>query len=302
MSAKAPGRPVVRSALFVPANRPSWIDKSPGYGADTLVLDLEDATPPDEKAAAREIVAERLAGLAEQGQGVWVRVNEPGSSDIDADLAAVCRPGLLAVCVPKVATTSQVVEIDRALSYHEGASGMAHGTVAIVPLLETAIGMVSALEIFRVSPRIAYAGAMAAAGADVQHALGYRWSEDFAESATLRAHGLMASRAAGSFNPVTGLVASLDVDEVRRFAEQNRGLGYEGLFVIHPTHVPIANEVFSPSVDEVAWAKDVLARYSAAEAEGLGTAVGYDGAMIDRAHVRTAEEILERHLLVSSGS
>lgn len=299
MPEAAPARPVVRSALFVPANRASWIDKAPGYGADALVLDLEDATPPDEKAAAREIVAERLGGLAEQGQAAWVRVNEPGSADCAADLAAVCRPGLVAVCVPKVASPEQIVELDRAISYHEGASGVPMGTIAIMPLLETAIGMVSALDVFRASSRVAYAGALAAAGADVQHALGYRWSDDFFESAPLRAHGLLAARAAGVFNPVTGLVASLDVDEVRRFAEQNRGFGYEGMLVIHPTHVPVVNEAFSPTEREVAWAEDVLARYGAAEAEGRGAAVGADGAMIDRAHVRTAEELIARHELVS---
>lgn len=293
-------RPVVRSALFVPANRAGWIDKAPGYGADALVLDLEDATPPDEKEAAREIVAQRLAGLAEHGQPVWVRVNEPGSSDLAADLAAVCRAGLVAVCVPKVASAEQIIEIDRSIAYSEGANGVPLGSIAIMPLLETAIGMASALEVFQASPRIAYAGALAAAGADVQHALGYRWSEDFFESVPLRAHGLMASRAAGIFNPVTGLVASLDIDQVRRFAEQNRGLGYEGMLVIHPTHVPIVNEVFSPTSDEVAWAEDVLERYGAAEAEGRGAAVGADGAMIDRAHVRTAEELLERHRLVGA--
>ena len=169
-----------------------------------------------------------------------------------------------------------------------------------MPLLETAAGMVDALAVFRSSERVAYAGALAAAGADVQHALGYRWSETFFESAALRAHGLLAARAAGVFNPVTGLVASLDAAEVRRFAEQNRGLGYEGMLVIHPTHVPIVNEVFSPTAEEVDWAEDVLTRYAAAESDGRGAAVGSDGAMIDRAHVRTAEQLLERHRLVRS--
>ena len=293
-------RPVSRSGLFVPANRASWIDKAPGYGADALVLDLEDATPPEEKEVARVIVAERLAGLAEQGQAAWVRVNDPESADCAADLAAVCRPGLVAVCVPKVASAEQIERLDREISYHEGANGVPHGTVAIMPLLETAAGMVDALAVFRSSERVAYAGALAAAGADVQHALGYRWSETFFESAALRAHGLLAARAAGVFNPVTGLVASLDAAEVRRFAEQNRGLGYEGMLVIHPTHVPIVNEVFSPTAEEVDWAEDVLTRYAAAESDGRGAAVGSDGAMIDRAHVRTAEQLLERHRLVRS--
>ncbi len=291
-------RPVVRSALFVPANRASWIDKATGYGADALILDLEDATPPDEKQQAREIVAERLAGLAACGQTAWVRVNEPESAEIRPDLAAVCREGLGAVGVPKTASAAQIAEIDRQISYHEGANGVAYGTIAIIPLLETAIGMANALDVFNASPRVAYAGGLAADGADVQHALGFRWSENFFETTTLRANHLLAARAAGAFNPMTGLVASLDVDEVRRFAAQGRGLGFEGMYVIHPTHVPVVNEIFSPSAEEVAWAEDVIERYAAAESDGRGAAPGADGSMIDRAHVRVAEGLLARHRLV----
>jgi citrate lyase subunit beta/citryl-CoA lyase len=291
-------RPSVRSALFVPANRDAWIDKAPGYRVDTLVLDLEDATPPAEKAAARGIVASRLAGLAAQGQGVWVRVNEPGSADLAADLAAICRPGLRAVCVPKIASPTEIEALDRALAYHEGANGMQFGEVGIVPLLETAAGMAVALDVFRSSDRVCYAGAICAAGADVQYALGYEWSDTFMETFALRSNGLLAARAAGVANPLTGLVTALDVGEVRRFAEQSRGLGYEGMFVIHPSHVPIVNEVFSPSTAEVASAKDVLARYADAEAAGRGAIRDASGAMIDRAHVRTAQRTLERHRLI----
>jgi citrate lyase subunit beta/citryl-CoA lyase len=290
-------RPPVRSALFIPANRGEWIDKAPKYGADALILDLEDATPSAEKPGAREIVAERLPRLEAQGQVAWVRINEPGSTDLEADIAAICRTGLGAVCVPKVRDTNDVALVDRLLTYHEGVNDLPLGSVAIDPLLETAAGIASAGEIFAASGRIAYAGGLAAEGADVQRALGYRWTDDFRESFALRSQSLIAARAAGVHNPVTGLVASLDTDQVERYAEESRTLGYEGLLVIHPTHIEIANRVFSPSEAEVEHAREVIRRMNAAELGGRGAAVDENGAMIDAAHAETSKLIIARHEL-----
>ncbi len=285
----------VRSALFVPANRASWIDKAPGYGADALVLDLEDATPPSEKEAARAIVRERLSPMAERGQAIWVRVNFPALDELRADLEAVCHHGLGAVCVPKVASPADIAQVDQLITYLEGAAGISLGTVAIVPLLETAEGIASSREIFAASDRVRYAGGLAADGADVQRALGYRWSDTFEESFVMRSQALIAARAAGVENPITGLVTALDTDQVRRFAEQSRGLGYTGMLVIHPTHVPIANAAFSLSDEEIAWAEDVLASYEQAETSGRGAALDSRGTMVDAAHVETAELLLARH-------
>src|SRR5919106_5370828 len=111
MAAAPNGVPPVRSALFVPANRREWIVKAPRYGADALVLDLEDATPPDRKEEARTVVRETVSALAEQGQQVWVRVNEVGSEHLPRDLEAVCRPGVDVVCLPKARSAEQVAEL-----------------------------------------------------------------------------------------------------------------------------------------------------------------------------------------------
>ena len=287
--------PPVRSALFVPANRASWIDKAPGYGADALVLDLEDATPPAEKNDARAIVRERLSPMAERGQAIWVRVNYPALDELRADLEAICHPGLGAVCVPKIASPADITQVDRLVTYLEGAAGIELGTIAIVPLLETAEGIASPREIFAASDRVRYAGGLAADGADVQRALGYRWSDTFEESFVMRSNGLIAARAAGVENPITGLVTALDTDQVERFALQSRVLGYAGMLVIHPTHVPIANAAFSPSAEEVAWAEEALATYAQAEADGRGATLDSRGTMVDAAHVETAELLLARH-------
>ena len=121
--------------------------------------------PRRKKRAA--IVHERLAPMAERGQGIWVRVNYPDPDQLGADLEAICHPGLGAVCVPKIASPADIAEVDRLITYFEGAAGVPLGTVAIVPLLETAEGIAAPREIFAASDRVRYAGGLAADGADV---------------------------------------------------------------------------------------------------------------------------------------
>lgn len=290
----------VRSALFVPANQREWIEKSPKYGADVVVLDLEDATPLGEKRGAQEIVSSVIAQLHEQGQGVWVRVNEIGGPYIGDDVEACCRHGVDAVCLPKVAGPADVRELDSMLTYAEGAQGLPRGSIRIVPLLETAAAIADAAEVFRSSKRVAYGGGMVAASGDVALAIGFRWTDSFEETCTLRSQVLITARACGLHNPMVGLVTAVDAGPVRRFAEQNRGLGYEGMFVIHPTHVPIVNDLFRPSDEELTWSAEVIEAAAVAESEGRGAFVDSEGRMIDKAMLGVAEEFLERDRLFAS--
>jgi citrate lyase subunit beta/citryl-CoA lyase len=289
--------PPVRSALFVPANRRDWVEKAPRYDADALVLDLEDATPPDQKEEARTVIRETVPSLEARGQAVWVRVNELGSEHVVADLDAACRPGVSVVCLPKVRGPSDVAELDRLIGYYEGRNGLDFGAVGIFPLLETATALQDAAVVFGASTRVRYAGGLAAPSADVAFAVGYTWTDTFEETLFLRSSTLLAARAQGIENPITGLVTALDQDLVRRFAEHSRALGYEGMFVIHPSHVEVANDVFSPSDQEHAWSQEILASYAEAVAQGRGAIVDAGGGMIDTAMIKGAERIVERHRL-----
>jgi citrate lyase subunit beta / citryl-CoA lyase len=284
----------VRSALFVPANREPWIEKSPAYGADVVVLDLEDATPPAEKHVAQAIVERAIPRLLERGQGVWVRINEIVGPFVVDDLEAIVQPGLEAVCLPKVTGPEAVRELDSMLADVESRHGLPSGAIRIVPLLETAPAVLGAADVFRSSGRVAYGGGIVAPSGDVALAIGFRWSDSFEETLVLRSQVLIAARACGIDNPVTGLVTSVDPEPVRRFVEQSRGLGYAGTFVIHPSHVAIANEGFRPSAEELAWCTEILAGADAAAQEGSGTFVDSQGRMIDVAMLRVARSLLER--------
>ena len=285
-------RPPVRSALFVPANRWPWIEKAPEYGADTLVLDLEDATPVAEKSAARDVVAAALPGLRQRGQGVWIRVNDLSTGLMADDLLACCRPGTDAIVVPKVEGPEAIREVDRLISYAEGANGVPLGTIGIVPLLETAGAIHGAYDIFRASSRLCYGGSIASSKGDVEHSVGFRWSSSFTETFVFRSSLLVAARAAGIENPMTGLITEVDPDLVRALCVESRGLGYDGMYVIHPTHVPIANEIFGPTEGEYGWAKDALAAYTSAADDGRGTLLDSNGRLLDIAHVKTARKLV----------
>ncbi|MFD8870221.1 HpcH/HpaI aldolase/citrate lyase family protein [Streptomyces sp. NPDC059590] len=290
-------RAPLRSLLFVPGSRTGWLAKAEAAGADAAILDLEDAVPQGAKEAAREAVAEAV----EQAAGpmrLLVRINPldraAGWAGAD-DLRAVARAGLYGVVLPKVDRADDVRVADRLLTWCEREAGLPEGRIALVPLLETARGLREAYDIGRAAGRVAHLGALTAPGGDVERAVGYRWSPGGEETHALRARVLLDARAAGSPHPVAGLWADVaDLAGLRRFAEQNRALGYEGMAVIHPSHVAVVNEVFSPDAEELARCERLVAAVAAAQARGEG-AVLFEGRMVDEAMAETARRTLARH-------
>ncbi|WP_330292744.1 HpcH/HpaI aldolase/citrate lyase family protein [Streptomyces sp. NBC_00576] len=292
-------RPQLRSLLFVPGTRTDWLPKARAAGADAAILDLEDAVPASGKLAARAQVADAVAQAAappEQAgrMALFVRVNPLDDWAGAEELRAVVRPGLAGVVLPKVRSAQDVRLADRLLGWCEQEQDLPPGRVALVPLLETARGLREAYDIAQAASRIAYLGALSAPGGDVERTVGYRWSPEGTETVALRARVLLDARAAGVPCPVSGLWTRIgDLPGLRAFAEQNRSLGYEGMMAIHPSHVPVINEVFSPGSAELARCAELIAAVEAAQKEGTG-AVTFHGEMVDEAMARTARLVLER--------
>ncbi|MEU5729292.1 MULTISPECIES: HpcH/HpaI aldolase/citrate lyase family protein [Streptomyces] len=290
----------LRSLLFVPGSRTDWLPKAESAGADAAILDLEDAVPEDGKAAAREAVAQAVTAdqMTDGTPGpmrLLVRINAldgaTGWQGAD-DLRAVARPGLYGIVLPKVSGPEDVTTADRLLAWCEREHGLPEGHFALLPLLETARGLREAYAIGRAAARIAHLGAVTAPGGDVERAIGYRWSPEGEETRELRARALLDARAADRPHPVAGLWADVaDLAGLRRFAEQNRALGYEGMAVIHPSHVPVVNEVFAPDAEELARCGRLIATVERAQAEGAG-AVLFEGRMVDEAMAATARRTL----------
>lgn len=283
--------PSVRSALFVPGNRRDWMDKAIGYGADALTLDLEDAVPEGEKDRARQMTAEFVSEMSEH-HVLLVRVNGLDTGRFLADVSAVVGAGVHGVVIPKVETPADIAAIDRLVGWLEIEHGRERGSTVLSPSFETATAIRLAYEIGCASPRIGYTGGVAPRGGDVEQAVGYRWTRSGAESSMFRAFTLLSLRAAAVHNPISGLWTDVtDIEGLRMFASHSRDLGYEGMFVIHPSHVEVVNEAFSLSMEERQEYEAIIAALTEAETEGRA-AITLNGAMIDIAMVNRARQRL----------
>jgi citrate lyase subunit beta/citryl-CoA lyase len=292
-----PGRvaaPPLRSVLYVPGNRRDWIRKCHRFGADAIVLDLEDSVPAEERASARAIIAEEIGALARQVRSVWVRVNASADSLLQ-DLDAALRPGISVVQLPKVFSAKAVIELDRTLGYFEGRHGMPFGSTIISPILETAGGIQRAHEIALSSTRLEYMGAVVAPEGDTARALRMQVMSDAAGTESIYARGKVAvdARAAGVQHVIGGTVTDLSPQHelLKSFSSLNKAMGYSGSLLIHPSHVPVANELFGPSAADIAQALDVL-RLLQAAAGRAAVRNPATGQMVDLAHGRHAYGVL----------
>jgi citrate lyase subunit beta/citryl-CoA lyase len=295
-------RPVLRSRLYIPGVRASWLAKAVQCGVDAVIFDLDDAVSASEKESAREDVATAIFEN-DTGMPIFVRINDLTSRWALDDLESVVRPGLFGIVVPRVVDPSQIVSLDFLLSWLELRADMPDGTVVLSPIFETAAALHFAYEIVAASRRVEYVGAIATDGGDVEREIGYRWSASAWESVSLRARGLVDVRAAGAKHPLTGIWTSLsDPEGLRAFTEQGRDLGYEGIDVIHPSHVAMVHDVFAISEARILEAEKIVGlavrgfdgrALNDEDIRNLG-AVRFEGRMVDAAMVRTAAELLRQ--------
>lgn len=281
----------VRSLLYVPADRREWVKGAPEGPADGVILDLEDAVALDRKAAAREIVADALGEFESPDIAVTVRVNPPDTGLFEADLEAVVCPSLDAVVLPKLPSPNVVRQADHVLGYLESVRGI-DDPIEILALPETAEGFRQAYDLCAASDRVAALAAATAKGADVQRALGFEWTPEGDEKQYMLSKLAMDGRAAGVDQLLSG--PWLDIDDhdgLRAETERVRQFGYTGYQVIHPDHVPVVNEVFTPDEEEVRRSRELVAAVEETDDEGV---LRHEGEMIDIAHVRRAEGVIER--------
>lgn len=287
-----------RSILFVPAHRPAWIDKAVASGADCVVLDLEDSVPAEEKVAARAVVAESIARVrrTDSEVGLLVRVNPLATRLTGADLEAVVVPGLDGIFAPKIEKAADVLQYDALLDHFETRNGV-EGLEYVVPV-ETVPAIQNCREIALASPRVGAMIGPSAEHADIARAVGYEWTPEGLETLYLRSRVLLACREAG-IHALTGLWEDLEnLDGLREFAVRGRQLGFRGMIAIHPSHVAVVNEVFTPSAEDIAFYEGMVKAYEAAAAEGKG-ALRYRGLHIDKAHYDKALEWLDRAALIT---
>jgi citrate lyase subunit beta / citryl-CoA lyase len=280
----------IRSFLFIPGNRASWIERSITSSADAIILDLEDSVPPDQKIEARSIVNSKLAWLFEKKQRTWVRINRsPHLYDFD-DIVATVGPYLQGIMISKPNGPEDIDTVSAMLAEAEYRKGMAIGMTQVIPILETARSLQFAYEIALRDRVPAIIGATARNG-DVERALSTIWSLDGREALYLKSRVVMAARAANKL-PIGGLWQQIhDLDGLRTACERDRALGMRAQLVLHPSNIAMVNRIYSPQQEEVAYYLGMIAALDAAQREGRASCM-YEGEHIDIAHVKTAREIV----------
>jgi len=277
-----------RSLLYVPANRPKFVAGAVRRGADAVILDLEDSVPQEQKAAARAGLTAAIETVA-QGRGdVLVRVNR-NWSDLVPDLAATVHPAVTAINLPKVDDPGVVRVVGEMLDELEARRGLPPGQVRIFARIETASGVRRIDDILRASERVV-ATAIGTGDLAIESRLdpgGDGIRQAFVEVT-------LAARAAG-VRPLglPGLIVDFgDLDAFRRTAEDARSLGSRGAPCIHPSQVPVLNEVFGLQPAEVDTAREVVAAFEAAAEDGRGSLM-HRGAFIDVANYKQARRVLD---------
>jgi citrate lyase subunit beta/citryl-CoA lyase len=293
----------MRSLLFVPGHREGWPAKAVAAGVDGVILDLEDSVPTNLKAEARKIVAASIQSLAAGARkvGIYVRLNALESGMAGDDIEAVTIPGLDGYFLPKTYGPRCVTQFDALVTHYERRNGVTPGTVELMLSLETAQAYASCEAMIAASPRVGTIFPGTARNADVSRSIGFEFTAGGMETLYLRSRALLAARAAGLEFPLVGIWEDLkDPEGARNFAIANRQLGFRGMVLIHPSHVAMANEVFTPSADDVAFFTGMIEAFEKAEAAG-NAATTYEGHHIDYAHIKTAREVLALHKQLTGG-
>ena len=294
---------LTRSMLFVPASRPSMIEKAAASAADAVCIDLEDSVVPSEKAASRSHVVRALQELDFGRRVRMVRINALDTPFAYRDLVEIVEDAgdrVDVVMVPKVGAAGDVAFVDRLLSQIEAHRRFTH-TIGIEAQIENAHGFLYAREIAAASPRLEalifgpgdFAASMGMPSTNIgefdKHDdvyPGHRWHAVMQTIvAAARANGLRCMD-----GPYAAYKDSAGLDRSALIA---RALGYDGKQCIHPSQLATVNAVFTPSDEEVQRANAVVQAYEAAVAAGQGAA-SHDGRMIDAVSLRLARTILAR--------
>lgn len=293
---------IERSVLSVPASNWKMIEKATAIPADAVLFDLEDGVAAGEKERSRQDVIRAVRELDWGDHRVGYRINGLDTHLFYRDLIEVVEAGgdrIDFIVIPKAERPADIQAVDTLLSSVERASGLEIGRIGLEAIVETAAALVEVAEIARSTPRLrslifgpgdfSASMHMPSTGIGVSD----QWDERYPGH---RCHHAMSSivaaaRAAG-LNAIDGPVADFqNPDTLRRSAGIARGLGFDGKWCIHPAQVPIINEIFSPTDDQLEWARRIMEAYDAATEAGAG-AVTADGRMIDAATVKLAQGVL----------
>lgn len=281
---------MIRSLFFAPANRHDLLGKFPRFRADCYAIDLEDGTPEGDKDSARARLNEAvqmLRGTDLRGK-LYVRINQAASKHYLRDIGAAVACDIDGVILPKLEKRDELFPVVHAIEHAEAASP-GKRRVEIMAGIESMRGVIDAVPLCAAHPRItsAFFGAE-----DFASDIGARRTRAGEEVLYARSQVVLAAKAARIIAIDQAVVEIRDDEQCRRDAEKGRDLGYEGKICVVPRQVEICNEVFAPTAEEIAYARELIAVYEDATRRGLGT-IDFKGHMIDGPLLKRAEAMLE---------
>ncbi len=273
-----------RSMLFIPGNNPGMLQNGGVFGADSVILDLEDAVAPMEKDAARFLVAQALRTVDYGSSETVVRIN-PLDTFAAVDIKAIvpCCPD--AILVPKVESAADIHQVAAMIAAAEKPD---QTPVKIIALLETPCGIVEAYQIAKADPRVV---ALALGAEDYTAGLGAMRTKEGTEIFTARTIVINAAAAANVQSIDTPYTDANDEEGLLADTQLAKRLGFKGKLSINPRQIDVIHTVFNPSLNDIDWAQQVIHAIRKAEAEGSGVA-SLNGKMVDLPIVNRAERIL----------
>ncbi|MBL4916736.1 HpcH/HpaI aldolase/citrate lyase family protein [Szabonella alba] len=279
----------IRSWLFAPGMDARKMEKALASDADALILDIEDAVALSEKPKAREMVRALSAQISPERQ-VFVRVNDLMTGMTAEDIRAACAGGIAGIILPK-AESAEMIRIASALVDEASrAAGVPQGQIRIGAILESARGVLRAEEIGSAGGRLETL--MFGAG-DFTNDIGIPTSNVGEHIINGKLQTVLACRSNGLRPPIDTVFFDVtDPDGFAADCRQGRDFGFQGKAVIHPTQIAVANDAYSPSATDIAFATQVVDSFTRAEAEGVG-AIRVEGKLVDYAMVKNSRKLLD---------
>jgi citrate lyase subunit beta/citryl-CoA lyase len=279
-----------RSALYVPGDSEKMLQRSALLASDLLLLNLEDGVADSRKESARENVVAALKRLDFGRHEIVVRVNSLSTETGLRDLSEVVPAVPDGICLPKIEKASEIKAADIALLEMEIAHGLPEGSIRLHAMIESAAGLLHALEISGASPRMA---SLIFGSADYASDVRCQPGEDRLEL-ILALQMLVTSARASGIDAIDAPCFDIrNKDLLQREASQARRLGFDGKSALHPDQLETINQVFDVTADEIMWAEKVLAELDEAETRGKALTT-VDGKLLDNPHRNAAERILRR--------
>jgi len=278
-----------RSMLYIPGNNPAMLQQGGVYGADGILMDLEDAVAHEQKDAARTLVKSMIKSINYYNTEITVRVNHIDTPFGLADLEAIVPLQVDALRVPKIETKHEIQRIIDIIEKIEKRFNIVNSNMKIHPMIETALGVENAFEIAGKSKRI---DAITIGGQDLTADMGIINSKDGIGVDYARRRIVMAAKAY-KIDALDTVFVDLDDEEgLRKETEYAKKIGFTGKAIINPRQIGIVHDVFTPTEDEIRRALRIIKEFNKNKEKGIGV-FAVDGKMVDAPVVTRAMAVLE---------